>query len=127
MSVVTHLLSLENKPPPSKSWLTKWIKTQPLHLITTKPIAHKRLIAQDKKEVESWFKGFRDTLKKHKISRKDVWNFDETGFQIGCPKGQQIYVPLTTREVSYFNTIAYLILIYYSSTQLVLKIDVLLQ
>ena len=33
---------------------------------------------------------------------EDIWNFDETGFRIGCPKGEEIYVPLDVKEVSYY-------------------------
>ena len=55
-------------------------------------ISHKRLTAQDEKAVVAWFKGLIATLKEQKISRNDIWNFDKTGFRIGCPKGQQIYV-----------------------------------
>jgi hypothetical protein len=41
-------------------------------------------------------------FRKYKISRKDIWNFDEIGFRVGCPKGQEVYVPLEIKEVSYF-------------------------
>ena len=41
-------------------------------------------------------------LREHKISRGNVWNFDETGFRVGCPKGEVIYVPLDVKEVGLF-------------------------
>jgi hypothetical protein len=59
-----------------------------------------RIIAQDKEEVKIWFEKYRETLKKYKISRKYIWNFDETGFRVGCPKGETIYVPSEVKEVS---------------------------
>ena len=92
---------LENKPPPSKGWFRQWWKTQPLRKITTKPIARERITAQDKVEVQEWFKQYRKVLHNKKISRKDIWNFDETGFRIGCPRGEVIYVPDDVNEVSY--------------------------
>jgi hypothetical protein len=103
LSAITRLRALENKPPPSNAWFKKWWKTQPLHKIKTKPIARVRITAQDKVEVNDWFKKYREVLQKYKISRKDIWNFDETGFRIGCPKGQEIYVPLDIKEVSYLS------------------------
>jgi hypothetical protein len=51
--------------------------------------------------VISWFQRYREVLKKHDIQSKDIWNFDETGFRIGCPKGQEIYVLTEVKEVSY--------------------------
>ena len=102
LSAVTRLRALENKPPPSISWFRKWWKTQPLHKIKTKPIARVRITAQDQEEVRQWFARYRQVLREHKISRGNVWNFDETGFRVGCPKGEEIYVPLDVKEVGLF-------------------------
>jgi hypothetical protein len=101
MSAVTHLRTLEGKPRPSNRWFQSWWKTQELHKIRTKPIARERVTAQDKVVVQDWFKKYRDIVQKHNITRNNIWNFDETGFRIGCPKGQDIYVPLPVREVGY--------------------------
>jgi hypothetical protein len=38
-------------------------------------------------------------LEKYKIVPKDIYNFDETGFRVGCPKGEEIYVPQEVKEV----------------------------
>jgi hypothetical protein len=99
LSAITRLKALENKPPPSTSWFRKWWKTQPLHKIKTKPIARVRITAQDQEEVRQWFARYRQVLREHRISRGNVWNFDETGFRVGCPKGEEIYVPLDVKEV----------------------------
>jgi transposase-like protein len=101
LAAITRVRQLNHKPPPSKSWFQKWWKTQPLHKIKTKPIAQERIIAQDKDVVVAWFTQYREVLEKHDIQPKDIWNFDETGFRIGCPKGQEIYVPHNIKEVSY--------------------------
>jgi hypothetical protein len=102
LSAITRLRALENKPPPSISWFRKWWKTQPLHKIKTKPIARVRISAQDQEEVRQWFGRYREVLREYKISRGNVWNFDETGFRVGCPKGEEIYVPLDVKEVGLF-------------------------
>src|SRR5258705_451573 len=80
ISAITRLRALENKPPPSASWFQKWWKTQPLHKIKTKPIARVRITAQDKDEVSQWFVKYKEVVKKHEVSRKDIWNFEESGF-----------------------------------------------
>jgi hypothetical protein len=41
-------------------------------------------------------------LREYRISRGNVWNFDETGFRVSCPKGEEIYVPLDVKEVGLF-------------------------
>jgi hypothetical protein len=97
---IARLRALEKKPPPSESWFQKWWKTQPLHKITTKPLAFDRINAQDICTVALWFEEYRAILRKHNIQPKDIWNFDETGFRIGCPKGEQIYVPLEVKQVN---------------------------
>ena len=70
-------------------------------------------MAQDKGEVQAQFKGYQDVLAKYKISQKDIWNFDETGFRVGCLKGQQIYMPLDIKEVYYCSNYKDIILIVY--------------
>jgi hypothetical protein len=124
LSAITHLRKQQDKPPPSNNWFLKWWKTQPLHKIKTKPIARTRITAQDKQEVKRWFEKYRDALEKYSISRKDIWNF-EIGFRVGCPRGEQIYVPVDVKEVSLLYLIR-LLLTKYSGILLALKIDALL-
>jgi hypothetical protein len=38
------------------------VESQPLRKITTKPIKHDRVTAQDKGEVEAWFKEYKKVL-----------------------------------------------------------------
>jgi hypothetical protein len=51
------------------------------------------LIAQDEQEVQKWFKEYHKTLREYSIRRKNIVNFDEAGFRVGCAKGQWILVP----------------------------------
>ena len=84
---------------PSLAWFRKWYKENKLHTITSKPLAAIRLTAQDEKEVQQWFKGYRQTIQEKKIKRKNIINFDEAGFRVGCAKGQKILVPIDILEV----------------------------
>jgi hypothetical protein len=99
LGAITYLRRLESRPPPSDSWFKKWWKTQPMHKIKTKPIARDRISAQDTKEVKEWFKKYKEVVDKYQVQKKDIFNFDETGFRVGCPRGEEIYVPLDVKEV----------------------------
>ena len=126
LGAITHLRRLESLPPPSDAWFKKWWKTQPIHKIKTKPIARDRISAQDMKEVKEWFKKYREVVDKYHVEKQHIFNFDETGFRVGCPRGEEIYVPLDVKEVRFIYFISNL-LINYSGTLLALKIDVQLQ
>ncbi|RFU30219.1 hypothetical protein B7463_g6116, partial [Scytalidium lignicola] len=88
------------KPSPSFNWFGKWWKKQlGLHKIKTKPIARNRITAQDHEDVKEWFHNYKITLKKYNIQRQDLYNFDESGFRIGCPKGVEVLVPIEVTEL----------------------------
>ena len=77
----------------------KWWKSNGLHKIKTKPIVVVRVTANDAEEVQKWFKRYRRTLRKYGFEPKDIINFDEAGFRVGCPKGQWILVPEDIKEL----------------------------
>jgi hypothetical protein len=58
------------------------------------------LTAQDAQDVQRWFKKYKATLREYGIKRKNIVNFDEAGFRVGCAKGQWILVPADAMEVS---------------------------
>lgn len=86
--------------PPSKAWFGKWWRDNQLHKIKSKPLAALRIIAQDENAIQLWFKGYICTIKELQIQKRNILNFDETGFRIGCPKGQTLLVPVDVTEVS---------------------------
>jgi hypothetical protein len=45
------------------------------------------LTAQDEQEVKRWFKEYHKTLGEYGIKRRNIVNFDEAGFRVGCAKG----------------------------------------
>jgi hypothetical protein len=78
---ICQLRRQDRNPPPSQRWFTEWWKKQLLHKIKTKPIARVRITAQVEREVEEWFDRYEEALEKYKIKRKDIHNFDESGFE----------------------------------------------
>ena len=89
------------QPPPSQSWLTKFIKNelQEYHFITTKPIAQQRTKAQDEPTITNWFRDYLEFVLLRSIQPESIWNMDETGFRVGIPGGERVIVPLAAKEL----------------------------
>jgi hypothetical protein len=77
------------EPPPSQSWLNKFIKDelQDFHIIQTKPISQQRVAAQDSEVIREWFCKFQQFYIFENIKGENIWNMDETGFRIGILGG----------------------------------------
>ena len=89
----------KNAHPLSISWFSKWWAQSGLHKIKTKPLARLRITAQIEKDIRIWFKDYNRTLRKYNIKKQNIINFDEAGFRIGCPKGQEVIVLIEIKEV----------------------------
>lgn len=56
--------------------------------------------ALDKTMVERWFQDYQRVVTKHGICQQDIYNFDETGFQIGVRQDQFIITREPKRSYS---------------------------
>jgi hypothetical protein len=56
------------------------------------------LTAQDEQDVKRWFKKYKETIREYKIKQRNIVNFDEARFRVGCLKGTYILVPLDVVE-----------------------------
>jgi hypothetical protein len=66
------------------NWATRFIKRTPeLKTRFSRKYDYKRALCEDPKVIEAWFELVRNTKAKYGISDDDIYNFDETGFQIG--------------------------------------------
>ena len=84
---------------PTKRWLSSWWQANKLHTIKTKPLASIRYSAAQVDDVHRWFEGYRLALRELKIKdRRNIINFDEAGFRVGCMKGEEILVPDDVNE-----------------------------
>ena len=71
-----------------------------MHTITTKPIARDRVDTHDEKDMEEWFDKYKTTLAKYSIKKgKNIHNMDESGARVGCPKGEEVVVPIEVKEM----------------------------
>ena len=88
---------------PTLRWFRTWWKKNNLHKIKTKPLAMIRFTAAQEKDIQAWFVDYRQALKTLQIkTKKNIVNFDEAGFRVGCMKGHQILAPTDVLEVRFY-------------------------
>jgi hypothetical protein len=103
-AAICTMKEAEGRALPSTRWFRSWLSQHQESIKTTKTkVLHRdRVTAQDEKEVEGWFAEYEKFVGDMGIKRADVWNFDETGFQIGVTCGEEILVPANTSGVCIF-------------------------
>jgi hypothetical protein len=103
IAAVTHLRAQEHppKPPPSKIWLTKFLKNHKgLHTVRQQLHERARLESHDIDTLERWFVQLREQMDLKGIeTASQVWNFDESGVMVGNPTGDFVIVPIDIKEV----------------------------
>ena len=88
---------------PTLRWFRTWWKKNNLHKIKTKPLAMIQFTAAQEKDIQAWFVDYRQALKTLQIkTKKNIVNFDEAGFRVGCMKGHQILAPTDVLEVRFY-------------------------
>ena len=87
---ICFLVSEQGKKIPSWRWFQFWLKGVPtLYTIKTKLITRIRVETHSEKDLEIQFNKYRYNLEKYKIrSAKNIYNMDESGAYIRCPKGE---------------------------------------
>ena len=69
-----------------------FISRLPPHITvrTQKPIEKARLEAEFHGELVYWYEVFGEFLRKHKIQAHELYNWDETGFQLGIGSREKV-------------------------------------
>ena len=82
--------------------MASWLHDQgdKIDLQLSKPMDSKRKSAQNPETIDCWFQRFQREIIEYGITADRLWNFDETGFRVGCPKGVHVYVPKGASTVS---------------------------
>lgn len=84
---------------PTQRWFRTWWKSNNLHKITTKPLAVVQFTAGQEMDIRAWFVGYRQALGALQIkNEKNIVNFDEAGFRVGCMRGHKILAPVDVLE-----------------------------
>ncbi|KAG0153305.1 hypothetical protein PDIDSM_5155 [Penicillium digitatum] len=72
-------------------WLPRFLKRHPEYYVRRRrSLDIERATALDKSVVERWFKDYKQVITEFGICQQDIYNFDETGFQIGVGRDQFI-------------------------------------
>jgi DDE superfamily endonuclease/Tc5 transposase DNA-binding domain len=83
------------KKTASIRWTKAWIKRNSEYLKTlkSKPMSAQRLNSHKIEDIQEHFRNFQKCKDYWGIQDEDIYNFDETGFQIGVLSGEQVIVP----------------------------------
>jgi len=80
--------------PLGPQWLARFLARHPeLHVTKMKRIEKKREQAADVDQIREWFNEYEEVRRQHAIQPSDIWNMDESGFQIGLARDQVVVVP----------------------------------
>jgi len=78
-----------------KNWVSNFVKRYPqLSSIYNRKIDYQRVECEDIKLISLWFKLLGDTVAKYGVAEEDIYNFDETGFQIGVISTSKVITTL---------------------------------
>ncbi len=81
---VDHDGPSETAPRVGPNWVTRFKKRHPeFYERTSRPLEIDRNTAQDVDALKAWFEVFNQVMMDNGILPSDLWNFDETGFNIG--------------------------------------------
>jgi hypothetical protein len=81
------MLRTKNSSGPQRvgtNWVAKFVKRHPeLSSVYNRKFDVQRAECEDPKLISLWFKLVGDTIAKYGVVEEDIFNFDETGFQMG--------------------------------------------
>jgi hypothetical protein len=73
-----------NAPPVGVKWASSFVKRTPaLEVKLGRTYECQRKLCEDPTVIRGWFELVKNTINKHGILPEDIYNFDETGFQMG--------------------------------------------
>jgi len=78
-------------PTIGKQWVANFLNRHPEYYIRTqRPLDLDRQFAQYPDTIERWFEALHQIIVEKGITARNTWNFDETGFRIGCAKPAKV-------------------------------------
>jgi len=79
-----------------KNWVTKFVKRHlELQSVFNRKLDYQRAECEDPQVIGLWFKLVQDTILQYGVPEEDIYNFDETGFQMGVISTSKV---VTTSE-----------------------------
>jgi hypothetical protein len=83
-AMANYLLANRGGTPVGIGWPGSFINRKPeLKMRFSRKYDYQRAKCEDPRVIAPWFELVRNTISKYGITDKDIYNFDETGFQMG--------------------------------------------
>jgi hypothetical protein len=83
-SMANAICQAKGGPPVGRNWTSTFIKRTPaLTIKLGRTYECQRRLCETQEVIKGWFALVRNTIDKHGILPQDIYNFDETGFQLG--------------------------------------------
>jgi len=105
VSYLAQLLLSARLSQPSHSitigghWVNRFIKRHPeLKSKYTRKYDYQRAKCEDSKLIKAWFTRVRETIEKYGILMEDIYNMDETGFQMGVASTAKVVCGSETKQ-----------------------------
>jgi hypothetical protein len=90
-----------NLPTVGKKWVDRFIKRHKYKVIPSYILDANRHASENPEAINAWFVKFKAVVAEYGIVADDIWNMDETGFQIGVGKDQMVVTK--RRRAHYFS------------------------
>jgi hypothetical protein len=89
------------QPTVGKCWVSRFINRHPqLKSKYNRKYDYQRAKCEDPEVIQGWFRLVRNTIEKYGIVEDDIYNFDETGFQMGVISTSKVVTGTDSRTVS---------------------------
>ena len=80
-------------------WVNRFVKRHPeLNLKYTRKYDYQCAKYEDPKLIRAWFARVQETIEKNGIVAEDIYNMDETGFQMGVTSTAKVVCGLETKQ-----------------------------
>jgi DDE superfamily endonuclease/Psq-like protein len=82
--MANQLLAARSARPVGKNWPENFVRRTPeVKTRYNRKYDYQRALCEDPEVIQPWFDLVRNMIAKHGIAEADIYNFDETGFQMG--------------------------------------------
>ncbi|ODM15521.1 hypothetical protein SI65_09124 [Aspergillus cristatus] len=106
LSTVRHLAQLllsarlpGSQPAIGENWVKRFIdRHEELKSKYTRKYDYQRAKSENPHLIQSWFMRVRETIEKYGIVEGDIYNMDETGFQMGITSTAKVVCGMETRQ-----------------------------
>ena len=99
--MTNKLLAKRQISPIDKNWSNNFVaRTSTLKTRMNRPYDYKRAMCEDSEIIDKWFELMKNMKTKHDITKKNIYNFDETDFQISMISSQTVITDTDKRNRS---------------------------